>query len=441
MREKELRIALVCFGGVSLAVYMHGISKEILKLVRASSALHAHLRPLAARAGVVLRPRRSQRSRIRHRGVLFRAAARDRPQHRTARRRRHHRRRVGRRHQRHHAGARAEPRPADGGAARPVARQCRRRRCCCRPTRAPAPGASGSCKPFLWGAAKTGMLRRDQGPGGAPEAVAVRALALVQAAARRAHHGRPDVRRRRPRWASREHPRASLLPSGQSLDLFVTLTDYLRLPPARADPRSAADPRARPPPRAAVHLSAAVERRGRKRLRPRQRAGARLRRARDLVVPGRLSAGADRGDGRGAGRSGTASWPRRAEFIANERSRNHLRADIDPATASVHRRLGAQQPAVPAGDLGDPRPAGLSARSTAGWSISIRIRRRRCARRAHNMPGLLRDAARRAVGYSELAAGDRRAQLGASSSTSRCGGCGRSSTARVRRSAGWWPAS
>jgi patatin-related protein len=39
MREKELRIALVCFGGVSLAVYMHGISKEILKLVRASSAL------------------------------------------------------------------------------------------------------------------------------------------------------------------------------------------------------------------------------------------------------------------------------------------------------------------------------------------------------------------------------------------------------------------
>ena len=41
MREKELRIALVCFGGVSLAVYMHGISKEILKLVRASCGLHA----------------------------------------------------------------------------------------------------------------------------------------------------------------------------------------------------------------------------------------------------------------------------------------------------------------------------------------------------------------------------------------------------------------
>lgn len=40
MREKELRLALVCFGGVSLAIYMHGVSKEILKLARASKAIH-----------------------------------------------------------------------------------------------------------------------------------------------------------------------------------------------------------------------------------------------------------------------------------------------------------------------------------------------------------------------------------------------------------------
>ncbi|GAB3308915.1 patatin-like protein [Haliea atlantica] len=39
--ERELRLALVCYGGVSLAVYMHGISREILKLVRASRAYHA----------------------------------------------------------------------------------------------------------------------------------------------------------------------------------------------------------------------------------------------------------------------------------------------------------------------------------------------------------------------------------------------------------------
>jgi patatin-related protein len=40
VREKELRIALVCFGGVSLAIYMHGITKEIQKLARASGAVH-----------------------------------------------------------------------------------------------------------------------------------------------------------------------------------------------------------------------------------------------------------------------------------------------------------------------------------------------------------------------------------------------------------------
>lgn len=45
MREKELRLALVCYGGVSLAVYMHGIVKEVWKLLRASRATHA---PIAA---------------------------------------------------------------------------------------------------------------------------------------------------------------------------------------------------------------------------------------------------------------------------------------------------------------------------------------------------------------------------------------------------------
>ena len=32
----EFRLALVCYGGVSLAVYMHGVTKELHKLVRAS---------------------------------------------------------------------------------------------------------------------------------------------------------------------------------------------------------------------------------------------------------------------------------------------------------------------------------------------------------------------------------------------------------------------
>jgi len=40
MREKELRLALVCYGGISLAVYMHGITKEIWRLARASRNFH-----------------------------------------------------------------------------------------------------------------------------------------------------------------------------------------------------------------------------------------------------------------------------------------------------------------------------------------------------------------------------------------------------------------
>lgn len=41
VRQKELRIALVCYGGVSLAVYMHGVTKEIWHLARASRGFHA----------------------------------------------------------------------------------------------------------------------------------------------------------------------------------------------------------------------------------------------------------------------------------------------------------------------------------------------------------------------------------------------------------------
>lgn len=40
MRQKELRLALVCYGGVSLAVYMHGITKEVWHLARASRSFH-----------------------------------------------------------------------------------------------------------------------------------------------------------------------------------------------------------------------------------------------------------------------------------------------------------------------------------------------------------------------------------------------------------------
>ena len=35
---RELRLTLVCYGGVSLAIYMHGVTRELHKLVRASAA-------------------------------------------------------------------------------------------------------------------------------------------------------------------------------------------------------------------------------------------------------------------------------------------------------------------------------------------------------------------------------------------------------------------
>ena len=69
MRQKELRIALVCYGGISLAVYMHGVTKEVWQLARASRGFLARedrgdstgavyrrlLETIEARAGLRLR--------------------------------------------------------------------------------------------------------------------------------------------------------------------------------------------------------------------------------------------------------------------------------------------------------------------------------------------------------------------------------------------------
>lgn len=49
MHEKELRLALVCYGGVSLAIYMSGVTKEVLKVVRASRSYHSVIDPEARR--------------------------------------------------------------------------------------------------------------------------------------------------------------------------------------------------------------------------------------------------------------------------------------------------------------------------------------------------------------------------------------------------------
>ncbi|MFC0203117.1 patatin-like protein [Novosphingobium soli] len=54
MQHKELRIALVCYGGVSLAVYMHGVTKELWKALQASRAHGSRDGRPAGSAGVYL---------------------------------------------------------------------------------------------------------------------------------------------------------------------------------------------------------------------------------------------------------------------------------------------------------------------------------------------------------------------------------------------------
>lgn len=55
MREKELRLALICYGGISLAIYMHGISKEIWRVSNASRAFRDGDPPATGSQGVYRR--------------------------------------------------------------------------------------------------------------------------------------------------------------------------------------------------------------------------------------------------------------------------------------------------------------------------------------------------------------------------------------------------
>ena len=134
---------------------------------------------------------------------------------------------------------------------------------------------------------------------------------------------------------------------------------YLRLPPARADPRSAADPRARSPPRAAVHLSAAAPT-------ATVESDFELDNAPALAFAARATSSFP-------GAFPPARIVEMDEVVAQRQAhlaaargvhRQGVRSTICAPTSirrstSVHRRRGAQQPAVPAGDRGDPRPAGL----------------------------------------------------------------------------------
>ena len=61
MSKKELRLAVVIYGGASLAVYMHGVTKELLKLVRASKVFHEMGRDRALKSSFGEGPDRRER--------------------------------------------------------------------------------------------------------------------------------------------------------------------------------------------------------------------------------------------------------------------------------------------------------------------------------------------------------------------------------------------
>ena len=155
-------------------------------------------------------------------------------------------------------------------------------------------------------------LAVHQGSRSAPQAVAVRALALVQAAAQRRAHGRADVQRGH-RDGQAEASAGVLAAVGPAARSLRHRHRPLRLPAARADPRSADHSRARASARSALPLSAAAERRGHQRFRIRECAGAGVRGARDVVVSRRLPADADQRDGR----PGRAQRRRRGRIAPN----------------------------------------------------------------------------------------------------------------------------
>ena len=226
MREKELRIALVCFGGVSLAVYMHGISKEILKLVRASSALHAIADRTRARAGALLRPVANRTTEYDTEAVYFELL-----------------REIGRsvelrvvvdiiagrfggRHQRHHAGARLEPRPADGARLRELWLENADVAVLLSADARAGAWSKWFLQPFIWAAAATGRFSLIK------DLEVRQKLSLFV----RSRWFRPPLDGRvmaglmydavASMGDGRRARSASLLPSGHSLDLFVTVTDF-----------------------------------------------------------------------------------------------------------------------------------------------------------------------------------------------------------------------
>ncbi len=330
MREKELRIALVCFGGVSLAIYMHGISKEILKLVRASSALHA----------IADRSRRAQAS-------FFDAADRADPEYDTEDVYFELLRDIGRDVELRvivdiiagaSAGgingtmlARALSHDLPMGALRQLWLDNADVSVLLSPDARAGTWSKWFLQPFIWAAAKTKSFR------------SIRDLEVRQKLSLfvRSRWFKPPLDGRTMAglmydavtcMGAAKHPKASLLPSGLSLDLFVTLTDYhgyqqlvqIHDPPLihELDHHHILHFTYRRRSNGEVESELDLD----------NAAGLAFAARATSSFPGAFPpARIVEMDEVVAQRQG--DWPRRAEFIANEFP-EHLRAEIDPTTAS-----------------------------------------------------------------------------------------------------------
>ena len=191
MREKELRLALVCYGGISLAVYMHGITKEVWRLARASRAYHDGLAPARRQPGRLPRADRGDRDGGRD------AAARPARYRRGGKRGRD---------QRHLPRPRDRLRPQPGTADRSVAEHGR-----CRGADRARGRAQFALHQDVGDAdrlAGGGQQRKGAGGdrarnarGSTRQARPFRPLALVRAAVRRARNSPACCSTRSPRWA------------------------------------------------------------------------------------------------------------------------------------------------------------------------------------------------------------------------------------------------
>ena len=336
MKQIEVRLAVVLYGGVSLAVYIHGVTREILNLVRASKLFHA---------GAESDPAGRQFDRD-----LLRAVPQTVAQPRPPGGGRSHLRRLGRGHQRRHAGQGTGARSAAGAAPGPVAEERRRHQPvgARRPVRPGDQGGAGAAvRPF-----PDPPVRQAGGrPGDAGQAAPVHPGAMVHAALfgralRELDAGRlrcdgGEGREERDPAAAGSSARPVRDPHGLS-----------RAPSSHPAARPAIGRRDRASPHRLLHMQARPVRRDDKRIHPRRCAIAGILSARHRLLPRRLSAGDDRGDGPLARRA-----PAR---LADPAAFHQPQACGCRSTHRqlFHRRQRGDEQAVLAGDPGTRQPPG-----------------------------------------------------------------------------------